>query len=159
MRYKDQHSAPPNTNKSPPDNAKANPAPAPPPHKSTNPHNANKEPTPIDDEMACPVANDTNGVKTTDVCVKKEARALPVLNRPKASNPWAPKFQTASSTAALHMTKEEADDDASSMAVVVSVCSCCFARLENNRGGIKQAVANHPRVAESTEAEGGSGRS
>eukprot|EP00977_Amphora_coffeiformis_P016991 scaffold5385_cov152-Amphora_coffeaeformis.AAC.1 len=154
-KYKDQQRAPPITIKSP----RAKPPltmPLMPPDKSVKPPKARMHPSKTVGAMDWPATKLITGVRTTLNCVKKEALALATDNKPNVNKPCAPKFQTANSAAA---NQKEVGVVIGLDKSLPSSCdwSVVFLLLVNKRG-TKQAVANHPRVADNAEGSGGSGK-
>lgn len=70
---------------------------------NNNPHNANPHPPQTDDLIFSPANAESNGVITTLVCVKKDARAAGLDSNPAVTNPCAPKFHNANSRPASNI--------------------------------------------------------
>mmetsp|Transcript_31548 Transcript_31548/g.61576 ORF Transcript_31548/g.61576 Transcript_31548/m.61576 type:complete len:279 (+) Transcript_31548:388-1224(+) len=106
--YRDQHSAPMMQKISPtlmPNRPVAAPAATPTAlslaDRMTTPASAIAHPTATSRPTFCPANSDTIGVSTTESCVRKLPRDASVKSRPTLSSPCDPRFQAASSAAAI----------------------------------------------------------
>mmetsp|Transcript_30866 Transcript_30866/g.62603 ORF Transcript_30866/g.62603 Transcript_30866/m.62603 type:complete len:95 (-) Transcript_30866:686-970(-) len=91
---------------------------------------------------------------TTLVCVKKEALAASVNNRPTFTRPCVKKFHTASSTATM---RREARFFSSESVTLSSEDTFIASLLICGIAGRKQAAASQPLVALSIAGVGGPG--